>query len=150
MSFGANYLLETRKANVELEKTHAIETRQSLQTLSNHLVLLDLKLGNLVTTIELVPHYGSNSKLSVFAKKSIGHVAEQMGLIFADVQSPRIRTDVAGHVREILDALGPRLEQAQNDMKNIGGLAELYKTELKERMKKVQGEIDQTIRRTGL
>jgi hypothetical protein len=74
----------------------------------------------------LLPLYGSNSKLSGYAKKSTDHFGEQMELISGDLKDPRISGDIEKEVKEILDALGPRLPQVQKDPRNIGELAELY------------------------
>ncbi len=149
MTFFTEYTIESRKATVELAKTHAAETRQSLQLLSNHLATLDLRVDNLVTTVELVPRNAkSKSKLSRYAKKSLDHVGEQMTLVFADAKSPRINPDVGAHVVAVLDTLAPQLVRVQTDLKNIDGLAELYRKDLQGRVQQVQSEIANEIRRT--
>jgi len=150
VGLGVNYLTESRKANVELAKTQAIQKRESLQTLSNHLLALNRELDNLIATSQLLPRHGSSSKLSGYAKKSVDHTGEQMELISGDLKDPRISEDIEKEVKEILDALGPRLQQIQKDPSNIGELAELYERELQTKVRKVQAKIDQTIHQTEL
>lgn len=148
VSFGANYAMEIRKARVELAKMHAIDARQSLQTLANHLVTLDLRLDNLATTSELLQRSASKPTLSGYAKKSVDHVSEQMTLVYASAKDPRIGSGIAGHVTEVLDTLAPRLAQAQSDLKAFGTLADLYKGDLQPRIQGIQGEIEIAIRQT--
>jgi len=150
VGLGVNYLSEARKANVELAKTQAFERRESLRTLSNHLLALNRELDNLIATSQLLPRHGSNSKLSGYAKKSFDHSGEQMELISGDLKDPRISEDIEKEVKKILDALEHPLQQVQKDPKNIGELAELYDKELQTKIRRVQTQIDQTIHQIEL
>src|ERR1700719_4918906 len=66
VGFGSSYVMQTRNANTELEKTRVAERRQSLQTLSNHLSVLNVELGNIPNASQL----GGSPKLRNYAKKS--------------------------------------------------------------------------------
>jgi len=138
---GANFLLESRRASVELEKARVAQVRQTLKSLSADIGKIDQALDLLVATGKVALQDPTNKKLSFYTAKSIGQVGDLMGELFSHAQDTAIDQDLRRELNDILDELGPNLERVRGDLHALPELGTSHDTDLSPRLKKLQAAL---------
>jgi len=146
IAFGASYVMLKPVANADLEKSRAVEKRQVLGELRNHLSLLNTELDNIPDAGQL----GKDPNLWSYAKKSVDHATEEMAILNTESNDFRVDRPIAEKVTAILDELGPKMQPALKGMEGTKGLAEIYERRIAEEIRMVQSAIDQGIQATRL
>ena len=150
ISAGANFWLESRRANVELEKGRIAQVQQSLKNLNEGIGKLDQALDLLIATGEAGLANRNDKRLAVYTRKTIDQVGDLMAGLMPYTQDPYVDQPIRAGLADILDELGPELEKVRISLRTLGALSKIYREDLRPRLKKLQTDLTVTIQTTRL
>jgi len=139
---GATHYFDNRKIEAQNTQLREMEKREVYTSLGKDVQKFESDLSSAAITFN---YAANNSKEKGFAKnveQSIDVVSEQMKVITQALGNALIEESTRKTITEVLNELGPKLAQAQNDRRTISGLVDHYNRSLKQRIINIKTHIE--------
>jgi hypothetical protein len=123
-------------------RLHKSEQRELYTSLGKDIQKLQSDVQSAVITVSYSAAHPKDKNFSMNIERSIDVVSEQMAVISQLVLSPQIEVSLREAINELMNELGPKLRDIQNNKRQAASLIYLYNQSLKQRFEKIQSNIE--------
>lgn len=137
-----NYILESKKADLQQKQQLLVEKRGSYTVLGKDFQKFDSDLSSAIGTF----NYAIGSKHKDFTEnidKSIYVVSSQMEQVWKTLSDPNIDNETNMQIKDILNQLAPQLAEIQESHQSLPKLVALYNESLEREVSRIKLQIEE-------